>query len=207
MHIIMLGAPGSGKGTQAELLKKRLNLPHISSGDLLRNNPNLPEEAKEILRSGRLIPDEMMIAIVKERLSKEEKGWILDGFPRTTNQAEALQSFLKEAPLVLHLQITDEEIANRLTKRRTCPNCNAIYHLTSHPPKEAGLCDLCKTPLIAREDDKPEVVAKRLALYHEKTAPLIEFYQKKGQLLSIDVSGGKSPQAVDELIGEHLIKS
>lgn len=183
MHIILLGAPGSGKGTQAEKLSKHLKIPHISTGDILRNNPDPKIQA--ILSSGKLVSDEEIIQIVKNRLAQEKSGWILDGFPRTVAQAEALKPIVAK---VLYFQITDEMVKERLTLRRTCSNCGAIYHLKNKPPKTESICDLCKGPLTQRNDDRPEVVTERLKTYHEKTAPLIAYFRKEGSLIEIPSS-------------------
>ena len=200
MHcIVLLGAPGSGKGTQAAMLSRDLLIPHISTGDILRKNKDPKIQA--LLSSGQLVSDEQMITMVAERLAQEKKGWILDGFPRTIPQAESLHSF----PLkVIYLQIDDATVEKRLTLRRTCSNCGAIYHLENKPPKKDSLCDLCSGPLIQRSDDRPEVVLARLKTYHTKTAPLIEFFSKLGILTEIPSSG--TPEITHTLLMREIAR-
>jgi len=198
MHcVVLLGAPGSGKGTQAAMISRDLQIPHISTGDILRGNPD--PQIQALLSSGQLVSDEQMIAMVKERLSKEKNGWILDGFPRTIAQAESLKTF----PIkVLYLQIDDSAVEKRLTLRRTCSTCGAIYHLANKPPKVDTICDLCGGPLIQRSDDRPEVVSSRLKTYHAKTAPLIAFFSSQGSLIEIPSSG--TPEITHTLIMRAL---
>ncbi len=195
-RLIMLGAPGSGKGTQAKRLSHELGIAHISTGELLRSNPDLPPHLKKIVNEGGFISDEMMISIVKERLAKEAKGWILDGFPRTLPQAEALSNLVGKGIRAIYLVVSDEEINHRLSERRTCPSCSAIYHLTSNPPKKSGLCDSCHSSLVRRDDDTPEVIAKRLSIYHEKTSPLISYFAGRSELITLRCPAGQSPEAV-----------
>ena len=195
MRLILLGAPGAGKGTQAVMLSQRLNVPHISTGDIFRNNiksgTKLGLKAKEYMEKGGLVPDEITIAIVKDRIGQPDcaRGFIFDGFPRTIPQAEYLDRVLDEMGLlidhVIDIYVTDQKIIERLSGRRVCPSCGAIYHLKSNPPEEADVCNSCKTGLIQREDDKEETVIKRLDTYHKQTEPLIEYYRNKGKLITV----------------------
>lgn len=200
----MLGAPGSGKGTQAYRLSQKFKIPHISSGDLLRNNPNLPKEARRVIDTGGILSDEMIIGIVESKLNEPatKKGWILDGFPRTINQAKALESLAPRPPVVIFLQVDDQEIKKRLSLRRTCASCGAIFHLVTHPPKSPSCCDLCKGALLQREDDSPKVVENRLKVYREHTSPLIDHYKQRGNLLTIDCSNN---QSVDQIFDKILV--
>ena len=184
MHLILLGAPGSGKGTQAEKRSKHLGIPHISTGDILRNNPDPRIQA--ILNAGKFVSDNEMIELVTNRLKQEKNGWILDGFPRTLTQADSLKAYHAQ---VLYFKIDDEVVKKRLSLRRTCSNCKAIYHLETKPPTKNSICDLCGGLLIQRNDDKAEVIESRLQIYHEKTAPLIAYYKKEGSLIEIPSSG------------------
>ncbi|MEN8907008.1 MAG: adenylate kinase [Clostridiales bacterium] len=199
MRIIMLGAPGAGKGTQASIISKKMNIPHISTGDIFRynikNNTKLGIEAKSYIDKGLLVPDELTINIVKDRLKNDDckKGFLLDGFPRTINQAEALDKVLSDMNLnlnlVLNIFIKDEAVIKRLSGRRVCPNCNAGYHLIYSPTKLEGICDECKSEVIQRNDDKEETILERLKTYHVQTEPLEKFYEKKGLLKSVDSQG------------------
>lgn len=199
MKMVFLGPPGAGKGTLAAMASSRLGLPHISTGDLFRaavkNETDLGKKVKNILAEGRLVPDELTIALVRERLSLKDagKGWILDGFPRTTGQAEALQS-IDPVDLVVNFDVGDEVILFRLTGRRVCKNCGKIYHIRTMPPANEGICDVCGEALYIRPDDGEESIRTRLAAYREQTAPLIDWYGKKGRLVTIDGSG--SPDSV-----------
>ena len=184
MFIILLGAPGSGKGTQAEKLSKHFGIPHISTGDILRNNPD--PRIQSILNAGKFVSDEEMIELVTKRLSSEERGWILDGFPRTLTQADSIEDYNAK---VLYFKINDEVVKKRLSLRRTCSTCKAIYHLENKPPKKDSICDLCGGLLIQRNDDRAEVIEERLRIYHEKTAPLIAYYKRKQTLIEIPSSG------------------
>ncbi len=184
MYIILLGAPGSGKGTQAEKLSKHLGIPHISTGDIMRSNPDPKIQA--ILSAGKLVSDEQMIEIVLNRLKEEKKGWILDGFPRTIGQADALKTYPAK---VLYFKIDDEIVKKRLSLRRSCSKCKAIYHLENKPPVTPSVCDSCGGMLVQRNDDLAEIINERLTVYHEKTAPLIAHYRKEGSLLEIPSSG------------------
>jgi len=196
MNIVLMGPPGSGKGTQAELLEEKLEIPHISTGDMFRSaikeGSGLGQKVKEYLDKGELVPDELTIALVKERLAAPdaEKGFLLDGFPRTVKQAEALDELLSEMGrklnLVLNLEVAEEKLLARLTGRRVCRNCGATYHLLFNPPAQDQKCDVCGSELYQREDDKEETVRKRLEVYHASTEPLIGYYKNKGLLKGID---------------------
>jgi adenylate kinase len=198
MNIIFLGPPGAGKGTQAKILIERYVIPQISTGDMLREHvakgTELGVKAKEYMEKGQLVPDEIILGMVKERLSQEDaqKGFILDGFPRTVAQAEALDKILEEMgkkiEYVLALIVPDEELVTRLTGRRTCKNCGMMYHIKFKPPKVEGKCDSCGGELYQRPDDNEETVRNRLKVYHNQTAPLIEYYRKKGVLFEVDGS-------------------
>ncbi len=200
MNLIMLGPPGAGKGTQAKMLVERFGIPQISTGDMLRaavaEGTELGRKAKEYMDKGQLVPDEVVIGIVRERLSKEDckKGFILDGFPRTVPQAEALDGILEEMgrkiDYVINIVVPDEEILKRLTGRRTCRKCGAMYHVVYNPPKKEGVCDKCGGELYQRDDDKEETIRNRLKVYAEQTAPLVDYYRKKGVLVDIDGTKG-----------------
>lgn len=193
MRIILLGAPGAGKGTQAEYLSKRFSIPHISTGDILRENvkneTELGKKAKEYMDKGLLVPDEIVIEIVKDRISKEDckNGFLLDGFPRTIAQAEALDKVLQDLgqkiDKVLNIEVPDEKILERMSGRRICKNCGASFHVIYRPPQKEGVCDVCGGELYQREDDKEETVKKRLEVYHAQTQPLIDYYRAKGLLV------------------------
>lgn len=194
MRLILLGAPGAGKGTQAVILAERLAVPHISTGDIFRsnikNNTELGKKAKEYIDKGMLVPDELTVEIVRDRLKKSDckNGFILDGFPRTIPQAEFLEKALTDMGVkldaVLNLHVEDEEIIKRMSGRRTCPNCGMSYHVLYNPPKVENICDGCNTGLIQRADDKEETVIERLKTYHQQTEPLIDFYAEKGKLVT-----------------------
>lgn len=189
MRMILLGAPGAGKGTQASMLSKKLNIPHISTGDIFRNNikdrTELGMKAKEYIDKGMLVPDSLTIDIVKDRLEQQDcvNGFILDGFPRTINQAEYLDAVLKslnsKLDVVLNIWVPDDEIIKRMSGRRVCTNCGATYHTIYQMTKNDGICDVCQSPVIQRADDKEETVLKRLLTYHEQTEPLIVYYKEK----------------------------
>ena len=204
MFLILLGPPGGGKGTQGTLLANHFHIPHISSGNLVRHNPDLTEEEKGIIREGRLLPDSMIIGIVERTLKKSPHGWILDGFPRTNTQAYALEQIVTTPPKVVYLSVSEEVIEKRLSHRRSCPKCDAVYHLISSPPKKEGVCDKCNSPLFRREDDKPEVIRDRLRIYQEKTSPLIAFYRERGTFLEIEASEGSSPEQIFQTILNKL---
>ena len=192
MKLIMLGAPGAGKGTQAAILSEKLGIPTISTGNILRaavkNGTPVGLKAKEYMDAGKLVPDDVIIGIVAERLAEPDcaNGYILDGVPRTIPQAEALEQAGIVFDHVLSIEISDEEIVNRMSGRRACPACGATYHVVSAPPKQEGVCDKCGAALVLRDDDKPETVKNRLKVYHEETEPLKDFYKAKGVLNAVD---------------------
>ncbi|MGE5581651.1 MAG: adenylate kinase [Bacillota bacterium] len=196
MNLILLGPPGAGKGTQAELLIEKYNIPHISTGDIFRaavkEGTPLGTEAKRYMDSGQLVPDEVVIGIVKERLMKKDcqNGFLLDGFPRTVPQADSLDNFLesqgKKIDAVINIEVESEILLKRLTGRRVCRNCAAVYHVENKPTKTAGVCDHCGGEVYQRDDDTPATVGKRLEVYQAQTEPLIKYYQQKGLLHSFD---------------------
>ena len=192
MKLILLGAPGAGKGTQAEILSRKLGIPTISTGNILRaamkNGTPVGLKAKSYVESGALVPDDVIIGIVEERLAEPdcEKGYILDGMPRTIPQAEALESAGIEIDCALSIEIADETIVERMSGRRTCTGCGATYHVVSAPPRTEGICDSCGSELGVRKDDAPETVRARLEVYHRETEPLKEFYASRGKLRSVD---------------------
>ena len=188
MKLILLGAPGAGKGTQADLLVEKFSIPAISTGKMLReamrNGSALGEEVREIMESGRLVPDDTVLALVSNRIARDdcENGYILDGVPRTLSQAEALDAAGIAIDYVVSIEIADDVIEKRMTGRRVCPSCGASYHIDNNPPKTEGICDTCAAQLLIREDDAPETVRNRLALYHEKTEVLKAYYAQQGKL-------------------------
>lgn len=192
MKLILLGAPGAGKGTQAEILSKKLGIPTISTGNILRaaikNGTPVGLKAKTYMDKGELVPDEVIIGIVKERVAEDDcaDGFILDGVPRTINQAEQLEKEGIDIDTALSIEIEDETIEKRMTGRRTCPMCGATFHVTANPPKTEGICDVCGAELIIRKDDEPETVKNRLRVYHAETEPLKGFYEERGKLRSVD---------------------
>ena len=192
MKLIMLGAPGAGKGTQAEILSAKLNIPTISTGNILRaaikDGTPTGREAKSYMDAGKLVPDSVIIGIVAERLAQPDcaNGYILDGVPRTIGQAEALDQAGITFDHVVSIEITDQEIEDRMGGRRVCQSCGTPFHIKSRPPKKEGVCDNCGGPLILRDDDKPETVRHRLEVYHAETEPLKDFYAKKGILSPVD---------------------
>ncbi len=195
MKLILLGAPGAGKGTQAEFISEKYNIPTISTGNIIRaalkNQTEMGLVAKKYIEAGELVPDDVVIGIIKERLGEDDcqNGFILDGFPRTIPQAEALDNMGFLIDTVLSLEVSDEEIVNRMSGRRVCPSCGQSYHVQYKKPQKDGVCDACGAELVIRNDDKPETVLNRLNVYHEQTEPLKEYYSKKGILVSVD---GKS---------------
>lgn len=201
MRILFLGAPGAGKGTQCKKLSSKYSLQHLSSGDLLRdavkNGTPAGVAAKEFMDKGQLVPDKVLIDLFREKLSGSEcaKGFILDGFPRNRAQAESLDTLLSELKasldIVIDLDTSDELLEERITGRRVCPNkaCNAVYHIKFSPSKKEGICDACGTELSHRSDDKPELVKQRLSVYHELTAPLIDYYGQKGLVVKVNGEG------------------
>ena len=203
MNIVLLGPPGIGKGTVAVKLSQKLKIPHIATGDMLRENVSektkLGIKAKSYMDSGALVPDDLVIEMVKERLQRKDckKGFILDGFPRTINQAEKIGKKIKIGK-VINLQADDNVIVQRLSKRRVCSKCGSIYHLDYIKPKKEGICDKCNGELYQREDDKPAAIKERLRVYGEKTEPLVNYYMKKGILADVDGSG--TPEEEFELV-------
>jgi adenylate kinase len=204
LNLVLLGPPGSGKGTQGERLNADLHLPYYATGDILRgavrDETALGKSAKEYMDRGDLVPDELIVGIIVERIDSEEarQGFILDGFPRTTPQAEALDAKLAElgraVSSVLLIDVSDDDVVRRLGGRRTCEAEGHVYHVEFNPPKVEGVCDIDGSPLIIRDDDKPEVIRKRLATYHEKTEPLVAYYEAKGVLERVD--GAREPSEV-----------
>lgn len=196
MKIIMLGAPGAGKGTQAKMIAKEYGIPHISTGDIFRANikegTELGKEAKTYMDAGQLVPDELTVKILLDRVAKDDckDGYVLDGFPRTIPQAEVLDEALTKLgdkiDFAIDVDVLDENIVRRMGGRRACVTCGATYHIEHVPPKKEGICDTCGSELILRDDDKPETVSNRLKVYHDQTQPLIDFYTKKGVLKSVD---------------------
>ena len=196
MKIIMLGAPGAGKGTQAKMIAEKYALPHISTGDIFRTNikngTQLGMEAKKYMDQGLLVPDELTVKILLDRVAKEDcqNGYVLDGFPRTIPQAEVLDKALTEIndkiDYAINVDVPDENIIKRMGGRRACLSCGATYHIEHIPPKQEGICDVCGKELVLRDDDKPETVKNRLDVYHKQTQPLIDFYEAKGILRSVD---------------------
>ncbi|HAH17427.1 MULTISPECIES: adenylate kinase [Eubacterium] len=196
MKIIMLGAPGAGKGTQAKMLADKYQIPHISTGDIFRanikNGTELGNKAKEFMDKGLLVPDELVVDLVIDRFKEDDckKGYILDGFPRTIPQAEALDKALSDigdsVDFAVNVEVPDENIITRMGGRRACVGCGATYHVQFNPTKVEGVCDRCGKELILRDDDKPETVKKRLDVYHEQTQPLIDYYTNKGIIKEVD---------------------
>ena len=188
MNLILLGAPGAGKGTQAELLVEKLSIPAISTGNMLReamaNGTELGKKVKQYMDDGLLVPDDLILGIVAERVTKPDcqNGFILDGVPRTLAQAEALEAKGVRIDYVVSIEVDDSEIEARMTGRRVCGRCGASFHVVANPPREEGICDHCGNPLIIRKDDAPETVKSRLATYHSTTEILKDFYAKRGKL-------------------------
>lgn len=211
MRIVLLGPPGAGKGTQCKRIVERYKTAHLSSGDILRQEraegSELGEKARSYMDSGALVPDAIIIEMMVKAIAKcGEKGFLLDGFPRTVVQAEELDRALERIgagiDLVLNLQVPDEMVARRLTGRRSCPKCGAVYHIETMPPKTDEICDNDGAELVQRPDDRTEVVQNRLKTYHDQTAPLIDYYGRKG--LVHDVDGSRSADEVSNLIFERL---
>ena len=196
MKIVMLGAPGAGKGTQAKMIADQYSIPHISTGDIFRANikegTELGKEAKSYMDKGQLVPDELTVKILLDRVAKEDckNGYVLDGFPRTIPQAEVLEDALTKLndkiDYAINVEVPDENIVRRMSGRRACLSCGATYHIVHIPPKAEGVCDRCGKDLVLRDDDKEETVQKRLNVYHEQTQPLIDFYEKKSVLKEVD---------------------
>ena len=214
MKIIMLGAPGAGKGTQAKKIAEKYQIPHISTGDIFRANikggTELGMEAKTFMDQGMLVPDEITIGMLMDRIGQEDciNGYVLDGFPRTIPQAESLTKALAErgekVDYAINVDVPDENIINRMSGRRACLGCGATYHITFNPPVKEGICDTCGQELVLRDDDKPETVKKRLDVYHQQTQPLIDYYKNAEILAEVD---GTQPmdavfQGIVEILGE-----
>ena len=204
MKIIMLGAPGAGKGTQAKMIAEKFGIPHISTGDIFRanikNGTELGKKAKEYMDKGQLVPDELTVEILLDRVAADDckNGYVLDGFPRTIPQADVLDKELTKlgdkVDFAINVDVPDENIVRRMSGRRACLKCGATYHIEHSPPKQEGICDKCGSELVQRDDDKPETVQNRLSVYHEQTQPLIDYYNKKNILKSVD--GTKDMQEV-----------
>ena len=209
MKLIFLGPPGAGKGTQAAIISKKLNIPTISTGDMLRAavkaGTPIGLKAKTFMDAGKLVPDEVIIGIIGQRLEESDckDGFILDGVPRTIAQAEALENSGIDFDRVISLEVGDEAIVKRMSGRRVCAKCGATYHMESKPPKAEGLCDECGGELTVRSDDKPETVRDRLKVYHSETEPLKEFYAKRGRLR--EVHGDQDMAAATKAIEEALV--
>lgn len=214
MKIIMLGAPGAGKGTQAKKIAEKYQIPHISTGDIFRANikggTELGMKAKTFMDQGMLVPDEITIGMLMDRIGQEDciNGYVLDGFPRTIPQAESLTKALAErgekVDYAINVDVPDENIINRMSGRRACLSCGATYHITFNPPVKEGICDTCGQELVLRDDDKPETVKKRLDVYHQQTQPLIDYYKNAEILAEVD---GTQPmdavfQGIVEILGE-----
>ncbi len=214
MKIIMLGAPGAGKGTQAKKIAAKYGVPHISTGDIFRANikegTELGKKAKTYMDQGLLVPDELVVDLVADRLSWEDctNGYVLDGFPRTIPQAESLDAVLakkgEKMEYAIDVDVPDENIVNRMGGRRACVGCGATYHVVYNPTKTEGICDACGEKLILRDDDKPETVQKRLDVYHQQTQPLIDYYSKAGILKTVDgtVDMEEVFKAIVQILGE-----
>lgn len=209
MHLILMGAPGSGKGTYAAVLKKHYRVPHISTGEIFReaiaNKTPMGLIAKTYIDEGNLVPDDITNEIVKERIKKEDckNGFLLDGYPRTINQAENFTKTLEELNIVLdaavNLDVDYDLVINRIVNRRVCPKCGKGYNLISLPPKKEGICDDCGTPLFTRQDDNEETIKSRLNVYDKQTKPLIAYYDKLGKLVSVDSNG-----AIDTVVNDII---
>jgi len=212
LNLVIFGPPGAGKGTQSESIKTKYGVFHLSTGDMLReaikNQTETGKLAKQYAESGKLVPDEVVIKIVDEKIAGIDKsqGLLFDGFPRTLEQAVALDDLLKrngrDVSAVIYLNVPDEVVVNRLTGRRMCPACNAIYHISGKPPKKEGVCDLCGAELIQRKDDNETVIRQRLEAYHAQTLPLIDYYAKKNVLKEIAIDG--SSEETSRMIFESL---
>ena len=196
MRIVVLGPPGAGKGTQAEMLERELGLKHLSTGDILREEvrkgTELGKRAEKYMKSGELVPDDLIVEMMEKEISKYDN-FVLDGFPRNLKQAEALDKMCRIDKVIL-LEVPDEVILERLSLRRSCPKCNRVYHLKYNPPKENEICDYCGAKLYQRDDDKEEVIKKRLEVYRKETEPIAKFYREKGIL--VKVNGSKSKEEI-----------
>ncbi|MBO4881941.1 MAG: adenylate kinase [Lachnospiraceae bacterium] len=196
MKIIMLGAPGAGKGTQAKMIAEKYSIPHVSTGDIFRanikNGTELGKQAKEYMDAGKLVPDELTVKILLDRVAQDDckNGYVLDGFPRTIPQAEVLEDALNKLgdkiDYAVNVDVPDENIVRRMSGRRACLKCGATYHIEHIPPKQEGICDTCGSELVLRDDDKPETVLNRLKVYHDQTQPLIDFYTERNVLKTVD---------------------
>lgn len=212
MRLILLGPPGVGKGTQAKLLSQHYDIPQISTGDLLREavseGTELGKQAKKYMDQGELVPDDVILGMVEETLQSDKcsDGFILDGFPRTVPQAEGLTAIMKKLSIqldgVVSLEVDDQVVIDRLSARRTCVDCGAIYNVKTNPPEKEGVCDKCGGELILRDDDQPETIKNRLDVYKKQTEPLVDYYDSKGLLVSID--GSKSIDEIQNEIKEKL---
>ena len=214
MRIIMLGAPGAGKGTQAKKIASKYSIPHISTGDIFRanikNGTELGNKAKTYMDQGLLVPDELVVDLVVDRVNQDdcENGYVLDGFPRTIPQAEALDKALTEMEqsidYAINVEVPDENIVQRMSGRRACVTCGATYHVVYAPTKKENICDTCEGELILRDDDKPETVQKRLNVYHEQTQPLIDYYTEQNKLVEVDgtIDIEKVFDAIVKILGE-----
>ena len=206
MKMILLGAPGAGKGTLAAVLNKKLGIPTISTGNIIReamhSGTEMGRKAKAFVEEGKLVPDEVVIGIIRDRLVQDDcrNGYILDGFPRTIPQAQALRDMSIDMDLVVEIAISDERIVSRMSGRRVCPKCGASYHIVNIPPKKEGVCDECGSELIIRKDDDPQTVLDRIRVYHEQTEPLKGFYEKLGVLRTVD--GDRN--GVDETVADIM---
>ena len=210
MKLILLGAPGAGKGTQAEIISEKYNIPTISTGNIIRaalkNGTEMGLKAKSYIDAGNLVPDEVVIGIIKERLAEDDcqNGYILDGFPRTIPQAEALDELGFEIDAALSIEVADEEIVKRMSGRRVCEKCGASYHTEYKKPREDGKCNFCDGALVIRKDDEPETVKNRLNVYHKQTEPLKEFYKSCGKLICVE--GQEEVKDTTRLVLEALEK-
>lgn len=214
MKIIMLGAPGAGKGTQAKMIADKYGVPHVSTGDIFRanikNGTQLGMEAKKYMDQGLLVPDELTVKILLDRVAQDDcrNGYVLDGFPRTIPQAKVLDDALSKLgetiDYAIDVDVPDENIIHRMSGRRACLACGATYHIAHVPPKQEGICDRCGKELVLRDDDKPETVKNRLEIYHEQTQPLIDFYTEKGVLKTVDgtVPMNEVFEAIVKILGE-----
>lgn len=212
MKLILLGGPGVGKGTQARLLNEKFNLPHISTGEIFRknieNDTPLGIEANKYIGKGMLVSDELTVNLVASRIAEEDckNGYILDGFPRTIPQAEALNKKLASSgdkiDMVINIEVEDENIVKRMSGRRFCSKCGATYHLEYIPPKKEGICDVCGSQIVLRDDDKPETVRNRLTVYHKQTEPLIDYYRQNQMLVSVD--GSRPVETIHKEIVEYI---
>lgn len=211
--IVLLGPPGAGKGTQAKMISERLDIPHISTGDILRESVKkdtpLSREVKQVMEKGELVSDLLLEKIIKERLNEKDcqKGFLLDGYPRNLSQSETLKAILSEKNIfedvvALEISVPDDEIVQRLKNRRSCPACGMVYNLITNPPKKDTLCDGCGSQLVLRNDDKEETVRQRLLVYHQKTEPVVVFFEKYKKLLKIN--GNETPEKILEEVLEKL---